>query len=139
MGIQDAYCKFSALWRRPGTWVARAINSEKGLLGIIYQEKWDKTRSMIKEIRCTMRDKEWLNSLRLEYIIEFLFYFEMKHREFNTYLKMGSRPRRPLWSHCLVSIENYLFYVRIGPILDIYIICIFQPVSFVFTLYWRQV
>ena len=34
--------------------------------------------------------------------------------------------RCPLWSHSLVCIQNYLFYVGIGPILAIELICFFD-------------
>ena len=44
-------------------------------------------------------------------------------------------PRRPLRYHYLVCTKHYLFYVGIGPIPDTELICIFQPISFVCTLY----
>ena len=51
----------------------------------------------------------------------------------------GSRPRFPLRSHSLVHSENNSYFLEIGPIRDIELICIFRPVSFVCTLYQIQV
>ena len=42
----------------------------------------------------------------------------------------GSSPRCPLWSHYLVHIKNNSYFLGIGPIRDIDLICIYRPFYF---------
>ena len=48
-----------------------------------------------------------------------------------------SSPRCLLQSHYMVHSENNSYFVWIGPIRDLELTCIFWPVLFVYTLYWR--
>ena len=72
--------------------------------------------------------KNWSYSYKVGFF--FTMYKAIRHMT-------GSIPRCPLQSHYLVHRENNSYFVGIGPICDIDLICIFD--FFVCALYQRQV
>jgi hypothetical protein len=89
LGIQDASRKRTTPSQTPGPWAGSVVHTKDQLVALVSQKKWDKTKSMINELRELLiaRDDGTLPHKRLEQIRGFLVYVARTYDWMPPYLK----------------------------------------------------
>ena len=88
LGIQDVSRKVQPPSHAQGTWAGTIINTEGGLHGLVYQERWDKTQRLIAEPVGVEREGLYeILRARIECISGFLVYVFSTYRDMNPYFK----------------------------------------------------
>jgi hypothetical protein len=89
LGIQDAARKRTTPSQTPGPWAGSVVHSKDELIALVSQEKWDKTKAMILELKELLT--AWKDGLlphkRLEQIRGFLIYVSRTYDWMHPYLK----------------------------------------------------
>ena len=89
LGIQDASRKRTTPSQTPGPWAGSVVHTKDELVALVSQKKWDKTKSMIRELKELLgaRDDGQLPRKRLEQIRGFLIYVSRTYDWMPPYLK----------------------------------------------------
>ena len=88
LGIQDALRKIHPPSQSLGPWVGKLTNTQEEVYGLISQDRWDKTCSIIAEIQSIdLELSKGMNRSRLESIRRLLMYAAKMYREMESYLK----------------------------------------------------
>ena len=88
LGIQDVSRKVQPPSHAQGTWAGTIINTEGGVLGLVYQERWDKTQRLIAEPVGVERERMYgILRARIESISGFLVYVFSTYRDMTPYFK----------------------------------------------------
>jgi hypothetical protein len=88
LGIQDAPRKRRASSRCPGAWAGGVIiTTDDGVFVLTSQEKWDKAKAQVEEVRMMLeKDPEKISRKRLEQIRGFLQYVAQTYTTLTSYL-----------------------------------------------------
>lgn len=87
-GVNDAARKVKGPDMKPGPWAGTMVYSDEGVDGLVSQQKWDKTKGYVRELREEVNARpEELQRARLESMRGFLIYVARTYRNLNPYLK----------------------------------------------------
>ena len=86
LGIQDAVRKRTEPSMTPGTWAGSVIHTDKGVVLLVSNKKWEKSRALMGELN-EMIDWPTLDRKNLERIQGFLIFISRTYRWMVPYLK----------------------------------------------------
>ena len=89
LGIQDAARKRTSPSDTPGPWAGSVVHTKGGLYQLVSQKKWDKTKSLLGELREMIESSSdgMVDRKRLEQIRGFLIYVSRTYPWMPPYLK----------------------------------------------------
>ena len=86
LGMQHAAQKLRDLLHTPGPWAGSVVNTEGGVFLLTSQEKWDKTRKILRELKSQVAAGK-INTADLLSWRGFLIYVSRTYHMMKPYLK----------------------------------------------------
>ena len=86
LGMQHAARKLRDMTQKPGPWAGSVVNTEDGVFILTSQEKWDKTRRILKELEAQVKEGK-INTVDLLSWRGFLIYVSRTYHMMKPYLK----------------------------------------------------
>ena len=86
LGMQHAARKLRDMTQEPGPWAGSVVNTEEGVFILTSQEKWDKTKRILRELRTQVKEGK-LNTADLLSWRGFLIYVSRTYHMMKPYLK----------------------------------------------------
>ena len=86
LGMQHAARKLQDMTKEPGAWAGSVVNTEYGVFILTSQEKWDKTKRILNELKTQVEEGK-LNTVDLLSWRGFLIYVSRTYHMMKPYLK----------------------------------------------------